>query len=102
MVSIVAVILALLIAPAAAALLQPRVQNVPAGGTACFLPATPDELGPSGVSGSDELSEYYGEYATQNIAYANAGFESQIFPSTARSSNGHRFPRSSHADSNCR
>lgn len=68
--------LALLIAPAAAVLLQPRVQKVPAGGTAYFLPATPDHLWPSEVYGSDELSECFGEYAAQSIICASAGFES--------------------------
>ena len=67
---------ALLIAPAAAVLLQPRVQNVPAGGTAYFLPATPNQLWPSEVDGSDELQECFGEYAPQNIVCASAGFES--------------------------
>lgn len=73
---IVAGVLALLIAPAAAVLLQPSIQNVPAGGTAYFLPATPDQLWPSKMDGSDELSECFGEYATQNILCASAGFES--------------------------
>ena len=76
MVVVVAGFLALLIAPAAAVLLQPRSQNVPAGGTAYFLPATPDQLWPSEVNGSDELSECFGEYAPQNIVCASAGFES--------------------------
>ena len=73
---VIAGFLALLIAPAAAVLLQPRIQNVPAGGTEYFLPATPDQLWPSEVNGSDELSECFGEYAIQNIVCANAGFES--------------------------
>ena len=73
---IVAGFLALLIAPAAAVLLQPRVQTVPAGGTAYFLPTTSDQLWPSEVNGSDELSECFGEYAPQNIVCASAGFES--------------------------
>ena len=76
MVIIVAGFLALLIAPAAAVLLQPRSQNVPAGGTAYFLPATPDQLWPSEVNGSDEFAECFGEYAPQNIVCASAGFES--------------------------
>ena len=76
MIIIVAGVLALLIAPAAAVLLQPSIQNVPAGGTAYFLPATPDQLWPSKVDGSDELSECFGEYATQNVLCASAGFES--------------------------
>ena len=67
---------ALLIAPAAAVLLQPRLQSVPAGGTAYFLPATPNQLWPSEVNGSDELQECFGEYAPQNIVCASAGFES--------------------------
>lgn len=73
---IMAGFLALLIAPSAAVLLQPRIQTVPAGGTAYFLPATPDQLWPSEVDGSDELSECFGEYATQNIVCPSAGFES--------------------------
>ena len=40
----VAAVVALLIAPSSAVLLQPRPQNVPTGGTKYFLPATPDEL----------------------------------------------------------
>ena len=76
MVIIVAGFLALLIAPAAAVLLQPRIQNVPAGGTAYSLPATADQLWPSEMNGSDELSECSGVYATQNIVCASAGFES--------------------------
>ena len=67
---------ALLIAPAAAVLLQPRLQSVPAGGTAYFLPATPNQLWPSEVNGSDELQRCFGEYAPQNIVCASAGFES--------------------------
>ena len=73
---IIAGFLALLIAPSAAVLLQPRIQTVPAGGTTYFLPATPDQLWPSEVNGSDELSECFGEYAIQNIVCASAGFES--------------------------
>lgn len=76
LVIIMAGFLALLIAPAAAVLLQPRIQSVPAGGTAYFLPATPDQLWPSEVNGSDELSECFGEYAIQNIVCASARFES--------------------------
>ena len=76
MVIIVAGFSALLIAPAAAVLLQPRLQNVPAGGTAYFLPATPNQLWPSEVNGSNELQECFGEYAPQNIVCASAGFES--------------------------
>lgn len=76
MVIILAGFLALLIAPAAAVLLQPRIQNVPAGGTAYFLPATPDQLWPSEVDGSDELSECFGRYAPQDIVCASAGYES--------------------------
>lgn len=76
MVVVVAGFLALLIAPAAAVLLQPRIQNVPAGGTAYFLPATPEQLWPSEVNGNDELSECFGEYTPQNIVCASAGFES--------------------------
>ncbi len=68
--------LALLIAPSAAVLLQPRSQRVPAGGTTYFLPATPDQLWPSEVNGSDERSECFGEYSDQNIVCASAGFES--------------------------
>lgn len=64
---VVAGFLALLIAPAAAVLLQPRIQNVPAGGTSYFLPATPDQLWPSEIDGSGELSECFGEYTTQNM-----------------------------------
>ena len=40
----VAAIIAVLIAPSSALLLQPRLQNLPAGGTEYFLPATSDEL----------------------------------------------------------
>ena len=76
MVIIMAGVLALLIAPSSAVLLQPRIQTVSAGGTAYFLPATPDQLWPSEVNGSDELSECFGEYASQNVVCASAGFES--------------------------
>lgn len=76
MVIIVAGFLALLIAPAAAVLSQPRIQSVPAGGTAYFLPATPDQLWPSEVNGFNERSECSGDYAIQNIVCASAGFES--------------------------
>ena len=76
MVIIVAGFSALLIAPAAAVLLQPRLQNVPAGGTAYFLPATPNQLWPSEMNGSNELQECFGDYAPQNIVCASAGFES--------------------------
>ena len=69
-------LLALLIAPAAAVLIQPRLQHVPAGGTEYFLPATPDQLWPSEVNGSDELSECFGRYESQNILCASAGYES--------------------------
>ena len=73
---IVAGFLAVLIAPASAVLLQPRVQSVPAGGTAYFLPATSDDLWPSDIEGSGESPECFGEFATQNILCASAGFES--------------------------
>lgn len=73
---IVAGALALLIAPSTAVLLQPRDQNVPAGGTAYFLPISPDELWPSEVNGSYELSECFGTYSAQNIVCASAGFDS--------------------------
>ncbi|KAL8860165.1 MAG: hypothetical protein Q9178_003429 [Gyalolechia marmorata] len=68
--------LALLIAPSSAVLLQPRSQTVPAGGTAYFLPAALDQLWPSEVNGSDELSECFGMYSVQNIVCASAGFDS--------------------------
>ncbi|KAL8983097.1 MAG: hypothetical protein Q9205_002560 [Flavoplaca limonia] len=68
--------LVLLIAPSSAVLLQPRYQTVPAGGTAYFLPAAPDQLWPSEVNGSDELSECFGMYSAQNIVCASAGFDS--------------------------
>lgn len=73
---IIAALLALLIAPSAAVLLQPRSQSVPAGGTEYFLPATPDELWPSELDGADELPVCFQEYSARNIACANAGFES--------------------------
>ena len=73
---IVAGALALLIAPSSAVLLQPRSQSVPAGGTAYFLPAAPDQLWPSVVDGSEELFECYGMYSAQNVACASAGFDS--------------------------
>ena len=69
-------LLALLIAPSAAVLLQPRSQNVPAGRTAYYLPATPDQLWPSELSGDDERSECFGEFATQNIVCPSAGLNS--------------------------
>lgn len=68
--------LALLIAPSAAVLLQPQSQSVPAGGTAYYLPVTPDQLWPSEVDGSDERPECFGEYSDRNIVCASAGFES--------------------------
>ena len=68
--------LALLIAPSSAVLLQPRSQNVPAGGTNYFLPVAPDQLWPSTIDGSDELPDCYGIYSAQNVACASAGFES--------------------------
>ena len=73
---VLAGLLALLIAPSAAVLLQPQSQSVPAGGTAYYLPVTPDQLWPSEVNGSDELSECFGEYSDRNIVCASAGFES--------------------------
>ena len=76
LVIIVAGFLALLIAPAAAVLLQPRIQNVPAGGTAYFLPANPDQLWPSEINGNDELLECFEEYAIKNVVCASAGFDS--------------------------
>lgn len=44
LVIVLAGLLALLIAPSAAVLLQPHSQSVPAGGTTYYLPVTPDEL----------------------------------------------------------
>lgn len=73
---LVAGTLALLIAPSSAVLLQPRDQTVPAGGTAYYLPAAADQLWPSEVNGSDELSECFGMYSAQNIVCASAGFDS--------------------------
>ena len=68
--------LALLIAPSAAVLLQPRSQNVPAGGTAYYVPATADQLWPSEMDGSEELPVCFEEYASQNIACPSSGFDS--------------------------
>ena len=73
---LVAGALALLIAPSSAVLLQPRFQNVPAGGTAYFLPVALDQLWPREVDGSDELQECFGEYVAQNVVCPSAGFES--------------------------
>lgn len=73
---IVAGALALLIAPSSAILLQPRYQNVPAGGTAYFLPAAADQLWRSEVNGPDQLSECFEVYSAQNIVCASAGFDS--------------------------
>ena len=72
----VAAIIAVLIAPSSAVLLQPRLQNVPAGGTEYFLPATPDELWPSVVNGTDELPECFDEADARHILCASGGFES--------------------------
>ena len=68
--------LALLIAPSSAVLLQPRIQDVPAGGTAYYLPVAPNQLWPSELNSSDELHECLGDYRMQNIVCASAGFES--------------------------
>ena len=76
MVIVVAGLLALLIAPSAAVLIQARSQSVPAGGTAYYLPVTPDQLWPSEVDGSDERSECFEEFAVQNILCPSAGSES--------------------------
>ena len=73
---IVAGALALLIAPSSAVLLQPQSQTVRAGGTMYFLPAAPDVLWPSEISGSDELLECLGDYSPHNIVCASAGLES--------------------------
>lgn len=72
----VAAIIAVLIAPSSAVLLQPRLQNVPAGGTEYFLPATPDELWPNVVDGNDELPECFDEADARHILCASGGFES--------------------------
>ena len=71
-----AAIIAVLIAPASAVLLQPRPQQVPAGGTEYFLPATPDELWPSMIDGSDELPECFDGFDRRRILCASGGFES--------------------------
>lgn len=76
MVIAVAAFIAMLIAPSSAVLLQPRPQNVPAGGTEYFLSATPDELWPSVVNGTDELPEYFDEANAWHILCASGGFES--------------------------
>lgn len=76
LVIVLAGLLALLIAPSAAVLLQPQSQSVPAGGTTYYLPVTPDQLWPSEVNGSDERSECFGGYSDRNIVCASAGFES--------------------------
>ena len=68
--------LALLIAPSSAVLLQPRIQDVPAGGTAYYLPVAPNQLWPRELDGSDELPNCFRDYTTQNIVCASAGFES--------------------------
>jgi len=72
----VAAVIAVLIAPSSAVLLQPRLQNVPAGGTEYFLLAAPDELWPSGVDGNDELPESFDEADARHILCASGGFES--------------------------
>lgn len=72
----VAAIIAVLIAPSSAVLLQPQLQNVPAGGTDYFLSATPDELWPSVVDGNDELPECFDEVDARHILCASGGFES--------------------------
>ncbi len=72
----VAAIIAVLIAPSSAVLLQPRPQNVLAGGTEYFLPATPHELWPSVVDGNDELPECFDEADPRHILCASGGFES--------------------------
>ncbi len=69
-------VIAVLIAPSSAVLLQPRLQNVLAGGTEYFLPATPDELWPSVVDGNDELPESFDEADARHILCASGGFES--------------------------
>ena len=71
-----AAIIAVLIAPSSAVLLQPRLQNVPAGETEYFLPATPDELWPSVLDGNDELPECFDEVDARRILCASGGFES--------------------------
>ena len=63
---IVAGALALLIAPSSAVLLQ-RSQNVPAGGTAYFLPVAPEKMWSNEVNGAEELPECFGEYTVQML-----------------------------------
>ena len=72
----VASFLAVLIAPSAAILLQPRIQNTPAGGTDYYIPATADELWPSVIDGSDELPECFDEADERHIVCASGGFDS--------------------------
>ena len=71
----VAAVIAVLIAPSSVVLLQPRPQNVPAGGIEYFLSATPDELWPSVVDGTDELPECFDEAYAWHILCASGGFE---------------------------
>ncbi|KAL6720959.1 hypothetical protein ACLMJK_000059 [Lecanora helva] len=68
--------LAVTIGPAAAILLQPRLQDTPAGGTEYYIPATADQLWPSVVDGSDEAPECFGSNVTQRLLCASGGFES--------------------------
>lgn len=72
----VAGFIALLIAPSAAVLLQPQTQNVPSGGTEYYIPATPNQLWPSVLDGSDEMPECFTEARAQHIVCASGGLES--------------------------
>lgn len=72
----IAALLAVLLAPSAAVLLLPRLQNVPAGGTDYYLPATADQLWPSVLDGSDEPQACFDGNTTHQVFCASGGFES--------------------------
>ena len=72
----VVALVAVLIAPSTAVLLLPRLQNVPAGGTNYFVPATSDQLWPDVVDGTDETQECFEGNATQCLFCPSGGFES--------------------------
>lgn len=71
-----AALLAVLIAPSTAILLQPRLQNVPAGHPSYYIPATADQLWPSLLDGMEEPQECFDGNTSTQILCASGGYES--------------------------
>ena len=76
MIIVMAGAIAAVVGPAAAVLLLPRSQNVPAGGTSYFLNGTAEQFWPSTVDSSSELEVCSQPNATLYAVCPSGGYES--------------------------